>query len=143
MPEKTKEDFFTDEEGIRWFKTGDIGQIEADGKLTIIDRKKDLVKLQLGEYISLGKVESILKTCPIVDNCCIYGDALQNYAVALIVPDQVRLTALAERLGVTGLSFEQLCRNKEVTGAVLKELHSHGKRGGLLKFELPGIFSLF
>jgi acyl-CoA synthetase (AMP-forming)/AMP-acid ligase II len=40
----------------RWFKTGDIGQVEADGTLRIIDRKKDLVKLQFGEYISLGKV---------------------------------------------------------------------------------------
>merc|ERR1712107_295260 len=57
-PEKTKEDFFTDENGMRWFKTGDIGRFEEDGKLTIVDRKKDLVKLQLGEYISLGKVEA-------------------------------------------------------------------------------------
>ena len=138
MEEKTKEDFFTDEEGIRWFRTGDIGQFEADGKLTIVDRKKDLVKLQLGEYISLGKVESELKTCPIVDNCCIYGDAMQNYVVALIVPVQDRLEALAEKHGVTGLSFEELCKNKVVTGAVLRELHSHGKRVGLQKFELPG-----
>merc|ERR1712058_143621 len=56
--EKTKEEFFTDAEGRRWFKTGDIGQIEGDGTLRIIDRKKDLVKLQFGEYVSLGKVES-------------------------------------------------------------------------------------
>ena len=41
---------------FRWFKTGDIGQIDADGTVRIIDRKKDLVKLQFGEYISLGKV---------------------------------------------------------------------------------------
>ena len=59
---------------FRWFKTGDIGQVDGDGTLRIIDRKKDLVKLQFGEYISLGKVESELKTCPIVENCCVYGD---------------------------------------------------------------------
>ena len=41
---------------LRWFKTGDIGQIDDDGTVRIIDRKKDLVKLQFGEYISLGKV---------------------------------------------------------------------------------------
>jgi len=41
---------------MRWFYTGDIGQFHADGCLEIIDRKKDIVKLQHGEYISLGKV---------------------------------------------------------------------------------------
>ena len=62
MPEKTGEEFFDDETGRRWFKTGDIGQVgfenvchnfghqvEEDGRLKIIDRKKDLVKLQFGE----------------------------------------------------------------------------------------------
>lgn len=42
-PEKTAEDFF-DEGGRRWFRSGDIGQMEADGTLKIIDRKKDLVR---------------------------------------------------------------------------------------------------
>ncbi len=64
------------------------GQIEADGTLKIIDRKKDLVKLQFGEYVSLGKVESVLKTCPIVENICIYGEATKSYTVALVVPDR-------------------------------------------------------
>lgn len=41
---------------MRWFYTGDIGQFHPDGCLEIIDRKKDIVKLQHGEYISLGKV---------------------------------------------------------------------------------------
>lgn len=45
-----------DEKGMRWFYTGDIGQFHSDGCLEIIDRKKDIVKLQHGEYLSLGKV---------------------------------------------------------------------------------------
>ena len=56
-----------------------------DGTLRIIDRKKDLVKLQLGEYVSLGKVESQLKTHPLVENICVYGDSYQ-------VREVVRLT---------------------------------------------------
>ena len=55
MPEKTQEDFQDDLDGFRWFKTGDIGQFLENGTLMIIDRKKDLVKPQGGEYISLGK----------------------------------------------------------------------------------------
>lgn len=50
-----------DEMGMRWFYTGDIGRFHPDGCLEIIDRKKDIVKLQHGEYISLGKVYLQLK----------------------------------------------------------------------------------
>ena len=49
-------DLQVDEKGMRWFYTGDIGQFHPDGCLEIIDRKKDIVKLQHGEYVSLGKV---------------------------------------------------------------------------------------
>lgn len=45
-----------DERNMRWFYTGDIGQFHKDGCVEIIDRKKDIVKLQAGEYVSLGKV---------------------------------------------------------------------------------------
>lgn len=45
-----------DDTGMRWFYTGDIGRIHPDGCVEVIDRKKDIVKLQHGEYISLGKV---------------------------------------------------------------------------------------
>lgn len=45
------------EDGVRFFQTGDIGELTEDGNIKIIDRKKDLVKLQLGEYVSLGKVK--------------------------------------------------------------------------------------
>ena len=72
----TAENFFN-EGGKRWFRTGDVGELFEDGTLRIIDRKKDLVKLQLGEYVSLGKVESQLKTHPLVENICVYGDSYQ------------------------------------------------------------------
>lgn len=71
---KTAEEFY-EEDGMRWFRTGDIGEVQDDGVVKIVDRKKDLVKLQHGEYISYGKVEAILKTCPIVESICLYGDS--------------------------------------------------------------------
>ena len=83
LPEKTQEDFF-EEDGLRWFRTGDVGEFDKNGKLKIVDRKKDLVKLQLGEYVSLGKVEAQLKTHHLVENICVYGDPYQKYTVALV-----------------------------------------------------------
>ena len=100
LPDKTKEDFYTDENGIRWFQTGDIGEITSIGQLKIIDRKKDLVKLDHGEYVSLGKVEASLKTSPIVENICIYGLASKSYVVGLVIPDRKELTALSEKLNL-------------------------------------------
>ncbi len=121
------------DDGLRWFRTGDIGEIYEDGTLKIIDRKKDLVrkakgkkddsmitysfslakvKLQYGEYVSLGKVEALLKTCPVVENICIYGDSTQSFCVALVVPDRNKLTNMAEKLGLVrtrqSLSFSQI-----------------------------------
>ena len=83
MPEKTKEEFY-EENGTRWFRTGDIGEYDTLGQLRIVDRKKDLVKLQLGEYVSLGKVEATLKTNHLVENICVYGDPYKKYTVALV-----------------------------------------------------------
>ena len=42
------------------------------------DRKKDLVKLQAGEYVSLGKVEAMLKNCPLIDNICAYANRYRS-----------------------------------------------------------------
>ncbi|CAH1987079.1 unnamed protein product [Acanthoscelides obtectus] len=126
-PGNTKEDFF-EENGRRWFKTGDIGEVDSDGVFRIIDRKKDLVKLQAGEYISLGKVESSLKTLPLVENLCVYGDSTKNFCVALVVPSLDELPKFAERLGITGKSFEELCDDERVQKAVTQQLAEHGRK---------------
>ena len=142
QPEKTAEEYIVDEAGERWFKSGDIGLVEADGSLKIIDRKKDLVKLQFGEYVSLGKVESALKTCPLVDNVCIYGESSKSYVVALLVPDRANIQKLADRLGKQGIEFSDLCRDRDVTGAALRELVNYGRQLRLEKFELPGAVTI-
>lgn len=89
------------------------------------DRKKDLVKLQAGEYISLGKIETEFKTCPIVDNICVYADSTKQFIVALIVPNQKHLRDLAYMYGVSG-TLAELCASPEVNKAVIKELTTFG-----------------
>ncbi|XP_038211707.1 long-chain-fatty-acid--CoA ligase 4 [Zerene cesonia] len=140
-PEKSREEF-VDVGGRRWFRSGDIGELHHDGCIKIIDRKKDLVKLQAGEYVSLGKVEAELKTCPIVENICVYGDSSKTYTVALLVPNPRHLAELAARIGLPEMDFDQLCQNGEVEKAVVKELADHARKCGLEKFEVPAAVKL-
>ncbi|XP_050444011.1 fatty acid CoA ligase Acsl3-like [Adelges cooleyi] len=138
-PQKTTEEFF-EKDGKWWFKTGDIAQLEFDGAIKIIDRKKDLVKLQGGEYVSLGKVESQLKTCPIVDNICVYGNHFKTYTIALVVPNRPYLLDKATKLGIEdpeNIDPEELYVNPRLVRAVLDELTAHGEKSKLERFEIP------
>jgi long-chain acyl-CoA synthetase len=90
MPEKTAEDFYIID-GVRYFATGDIAEIMPNGNLKIIDRKKDLVKLQGGEYISLSKIEVTLKLLSFVDNCCVCANPLKSNCVVLISPNVAKI----------------------------------------------------
>merc|ERR1712227_878903 len=113
MAEKTEEEFFNDN-GKRWFRTGDIGQMMSDGTIKIIDRKKDLVKLQGGEYVSLGKVESLMKLHKGVENVCIYADPTRMHTVAMVIPTAVWLEEVQDKLGKAGLSREDACHDPEI-----------------------------
>ncbi|XP_032410675.1 long-chain-fatty-acid--CoA ligase 4 isoform X2 [Xiphophorus hellerii] len=130
------QDYFTDENGQRWFCTGDIGEVYPDGCLMIVDRKKDLVKLQAGEYVSLGKVESALKTCAFVDNICAYANSEQNYVISFVVPNQKKLTELAKQRGIGG-KWEEICNHPEMEKEVLREITEAAAKIKLQRFEVP------
>ncbi|XP_043983533.1 long-chain-fatty-acid--CoA ligase 4 isoform X2 [Gambusia affinis] len=130
------QDYFTDENGQRWFCTGDIGEVYPDGCLMIVDRKKDLVKLQAGEYVSLGKVESALKTCAFIDNICAYANSEQNYVISFVVPNQKKLTELAKQRGIGG-KWEEICNHPEMEKEVLRELTEVAAKFKLQRFEVP------
>uniref|UniRef100_A0AAY4AT60 long-chain-fatty-acid--CoA ligase n=1 Tax=Denticeps clupeoides TaxID=299321 RepID=A0AAY4AT60_9TELE len=133
---KNQDDFFVDEKGQRWFCTGDIGEFHPDGCLKIIDRKKDLVKLQAGEYVSLGKVEAVLKNCPLIDNICAYANSDQSYVIGFVVPNQKQLTTLAVQRGVPG-SLEELCNSTDMEFEVLRVITEAAIADKLERFEIP------
>ena len=60
-----------------------LGQWDANGNLRIVDRKKDLVKLSHGEYIALGKLESVYRSSPFVETVLVYGDAKVGFHIVL------------------------------------------------------------
>ncbi|VDQ08131.1 unnamed protein product [Trichobilharzia regenti] len=85
---------------------GDIGLMHTDGSLSIIDRKKDLVKLQAGEYVSLSKVELALSQSIYVEQICVYVDPSQNYPICFVSPKLKPLLELAESLNLLHLLDE-------------------------------------
>lgn len=138
LPRQTEEAFFTDRMGCRWFRTGDIGLVNSNGTVKIIDRCKDLIKLQNGEYISLGKVESALKGCQYVDNICVYGGAFSASLVAIVSPNKKALSELAQQLGKAHLStLREQCDDGDVEQEIYEEIGKTAKTAGLSKKEIP------
>jgi len=125
LKKKNAEDWI-EVKGERFFRTGDIGQINASGCLQIIDRKKDLWKGPNGEYVALTKVEAALKLCEFVDMPMCYGKTGGEFPIALICPQKARVLALGSELGLTG-DFEALCLDKMVIDKVL-DLARNGAR---------------
>lgn len=96
-PEATAEAFTAD----GWFQTGDIGTLDADGFLTIVDRKKELIVTAGGKKIAPQYVETLLKAIPTVSQACVYGDR-KPYLVALLTLNPEGLRTWAAQHGLRG-----------------------------------------
>ncbi|KAK4053286.1 medium-chain fatty acid-CoA ligase faa2 [Microbotryomycetes sp. JL221] len=139
-PEKTKETVTED----GWLHTGDIGLIDEAGRLKIIDRIKNLVKLSQGEYVALEKVENVYGLCPLIAQIYIHGDSLRDHVVAIVVPDPATFAPFASRvlgqqIPATDVSaLLNASRDKRVINALAKELEPYARDARLLKYEAIG-----
>uniref|UniRef100_A0A7S3PCP5 Long-chain-fatty-acid--CoA ligase n=1 Tax=Aplanochytrium stocchinoi TaxID=215587 RepID=A0A7S3PCP5_9STRA len=122
MPEKTADTI--DEQG--WVHTGDIGLWTMDGKLKIIDRKKNIFKLSQGEYVAAEKIENVVTRSPMIAMCFVYGDSLQSQLVAIVVPDE-------EYLAANNMDP----RSGETKKALMDSLQSETAAAELKGFEIP------
>ena len=108
MPEETAGAF---DDG--WFKTGDIAAIDDDGYLSIVDRKKDLIKTSGGKFIAPQPIENALKVNMFVAEAAMLGDR-RKFPAVLIVPNFPVLEDWAKDHGVHTISREELIRSHKV-----------------------------
>jgi long-chain acyl-CoA synthetase len=117
--------------GDGWLHTGDVGELDEDGFLTITDRKKDIIVTAGGKNVSPQNIENSLKNIPWVSQALIVGDR-RPHLVALITLDEEELGKWAAGRGLEGNSSELLQRDdvrKLVEAAV------EGVNQGLAHFE--------
>ena len=96
-----------------WFKTGDIGNVDADGFLSITDRKKDLIKTSGGKFIAPQPIENSLKLNPLIGTVVVLGDR-RKFPAVLIAPHFPVLEDWARANKVAFGSREELVANAKV-----------------------------
>jgi long-chain acyl-CoA synthetase len=106
-----------------WIRTGDIGEIDADGFLKITDRKKDLIKTAGGKYVAPQQLEFEIQRDDLVEQAVVIGES-KPYVTALIVPDWAAVTRL-----VPG-SPEDLIKDERVIALIDKAIDGVNKRVG-------------
>jgi long-chain acyl-CoA synthetase len=124
---------FTDD---GWFRTGDIGEFDAQGYLRITDRKKDLIKTSGGKYVAPSYIEGLFKSvCPYTSQAVVVGQA-RNYVTMLITLDPDAITGWAEGTALAGKSYAQIAASKEAEELVagyVKELNAKLNRWETVK----------
>ncbi|HET9162209.1 MAG TPA: AMP-dependent synthetase/ligase [Solirubrobacterales bacterium] len=124
MPEKTAETI--DAEG--WLHTGDIGELDEDGYLRIVDRKKELIINAAGKNMSPASIESTLKAAsPLIGQVAAIGDG-RRYNVALIVLDADFAPAWAQGKGIEDTSLAALAANEAVQTEVAAAVEAANQR---------------
>lgn len=111
--------YYRDEEATRevfedeWLKTGDIGRIDDDGFIYIVDRKKEIIVTAGGKNIAPQPIENELKIDKYISQAFVYGDR-RPYLVALVTPNLERLIEYAHQENLNYFDMEDLVANEKV-----------------------------
>jgi long-chain acyl-CoA synthetase len=108
MPEETRNSFVDG-----WFKTGDIGELDSEGFLSITDRKKDLIKTSGGKFIAPQPIENALKANVLIAQAAVIGDK-RKYASVILSPHFPLLEDWARANGVAFSSRQELVGTAKV-----------------------------
>jgi long-chain acyl-CoA synthetase len=122
-PERTAETLDAD----GWLHTGDIGVLDDEGYLRIVDRKKELIITAGGKNVSPANLEAALKAQPLIGQACVVGDD-EPYLAALLVLDPDVAPAWAASNGATGTAPAELARDPIVLAEIQREVDVANER---------------
>jgi long-chain acyl-CoA synthetase len=104
-----------------WFKTGDIGTLDADGYLRITDRKKELFKTSGGKYIAPQPIEQAIKGSRFVNQVVLIGSE-RKFPAALIVPVWEQLESYCKLKGIEVKSRSELCQHPRIIDLLQRQI---------------------
>lgn len=122
-----------------WFRTGDAGEIDQEGRITVTDRLKDLIKTSGGKYVAPQAVETALLGDPLVEQVAVIGER-RKYITALIVPNFPALEEWARERGVAFTDRPSLLAHPEVHAVYERRIHRRSQ--DLAPFERIRRFAL-
>ncbi|MGA5300669.1 AMP-dependent synthetase/ligase [Nucisporomicrobium flavum] len=132
LPKETEEAFTED----GFFRTGDIGELDADGYLKITDRKKDLVKTSGGKYIAPSAIEGMFKAvCPYTSQAVVIGQA-RNFVTMLISLDEDAIITWAAGGALAGKSYSEIVaapETEKLVAGYIEELNGKLNRWETVK----------
>lgn len=109
-----------------WFHSGDIGIVDADGYLKITDRKKDIIVNSAGKNIAPQKIESSLKTIPLISQAIVFGDKRKTLVALITLEEGVSIEFARER-GWSFKDFAELIESTELKKHLDKEIQEKCK----------------
>lgn len=110
-------------DGEGWFHTGDLGEIDEDGFLSIVGRKKDILVTSYGKNIAPDEIEGKLKGSPHVSQAVMIGDG-RPYCTALLTLDEEAIKNWAKKKGIEKTDLESLAQDDRVHSLLMKHVES-------------------
>eukprot|EP00727_Mastigamoeba_balamuthi_P008839 m51a1_g4578 putative long chain acyl- synthetase peroxisomal-like (696) ;mRNA; f:165846-168290 len=139
---RTAEAFLTGpaaEGGRRFFRTGDVARLNADGTMSVIDRVKNMFKLAQGEYVAVELLETIFGHSPLLQQVWVHGEPTETFVVAVVVPNGEELLAAARsKLALPAeTTLAEACARDDVVALVLAEIVGLAREKKLPGFQVP------
>lgn len=122
QPEKTADTIRQD-----WLYTGDVGRIDDDGFVYIVDRMKDIIITAGGKNITPSEIENQLKFSPYITDAVVVGDR-RPYLTCLVMIDLENVTYYAQEHNVPFTNYTSLCHTREVQDLVEREIEHVNER---------------
>ena len=100
-----------------WVHTGDIGEIDADGFVKVVDRKKEMIITSSGKNIAPSNIENLLKESPLIGHALAFGEG-KPYVVAILTIDAEVAPVVAGQLGIEYADLAELAENPQIQAVV-------------------------